>query len=288
MALNYDAIKPYESFIQNAAKQHGVSPDLIRNVIMRESSGNPTVASGTGPVGLGQISESLAKQYGYSLEDRLDPQKNIDMTARYLGENLKAFKGDERKALMGYSLGTQGAKNYYAGKQVQGATEDQYLGSPYLSQYKKGGGNPVGALSSNPQAPLKGEALMTATPQTEEQAINSATQPALMGADNLPDYKKARETEAERIQREQEENRKRQQQEYQNKLDQEQRNRDEIFSTALNGAASALGSIFKNNNVDTQSRVDFTHFYNPHWGTPTEQNLSTISQMGTMRNMLNQ
>lgn len=46
---------------------------------MVESSGRPAVASGTGPVGLWQITRTNAQALGYSLDDRLDPMKNAQM-----------------------------------------------------------------------------------------------------------------------------------------------------------------------------------------------------------------
>lgn len=106
----------YGGFINQASKKYGVPPNMIAAVIQRESSGNPNAASGTGPVGLMQISKALAKQYGYSDEDRLDPAKNIDMGARYIRDNLNAFGGDAQKAMVGYSEGTQGAKDMFSGK----------------------------------------------------------------------------------------------------------------------------------------------------------------------------
>lgn len=102
--------------VQRAAQKYGIPANLIHAVIQRESSGRPNVASGTGPVGLMQVSKSLARQYGYDPKDRLDPSKNIDMGARYIADNLKAFNGDIQKAMVGYSEGTNGAKQMFAGK----------------------------------------------------------------------------------------------------------------------------------------------------------------------------
>lgn len=48
------------SMVQQAAQKYGIPANLIHAVIQRESSGRPTAASGTGPVGLMQISNSLA------------------------------------------------------------------------------------------------------------------------------------------------------------------------------------------------------------------------------------
>jgi hypothetical protein len=59
---------------------------------MVESSGDPTAASGTGPVGLWQINRGNAQHLGYSLDDRLDPLKNAQMALQLWknrgGENV--------------------------------------------------------------------------------------------------------------------------------------------------------------------------------------------------------
>lgn len=109
-------ISELDPLVQQAAKKYGVNPALIHAVIQRESSGKPKAASGTGPVGLMQVSKSLARDYGYKLEDRLDPAKNIDMGTRYIKDNLKTFNGDVKKAMVGYSEGTSGAQKMFEGK----------------------------------------------------------------------------------------------------------------------------------------------------------------------------
>ncbi|QYC96899.1 catalytic lytic transglycosylase [Escherichia phage vB_EcoP_HC-25922] len=147
-------IEELDPMVQQASKKYGIPAALIHAVIQRESSGRPTVASGTGPVGLMQISKGLAKDYGYKLEDRLDPAKNIDMGARYLRDNLKAFDGDVRKALVGYSEGTGGAKQMFAGK--KGFTPqalDSMNNKLFLPFFDKNTAaaqvaNPVGALKA--------------------------------------------------------------------------------------------------------------------------------------------
>ncbi|MCS5736782.1 lytic transglycosylase domain-containing protein, partial [Herbiconiux daphne] len=132
-AVNYGAL------IQNAAKKYGVDPELIQSVIQVESGGNPAAASGTGPVGLMQVSRALAKDYGYDANDRLDPAKNIDMGARYLAQNLKAFGGDASKALLGYNQGTGGARQMLSGKLPLAAEGANYLKRPEFQKFTQGG-----------------------------------------------------------------------------------------------------------------------------------------------------
>lgn len=136
----------------SASKKYGIPAGLISAVIQRESSGRPRAESGTGPVGLMQVSKTLAKQYGYDPKDRYDPAKNIDMGARYLKDNLKAFNGDVRKAMVGYSEGTAGARQMFAGK--RGFTPqalssmNHKLFTPYFNSEEQAESiaNPMGVL----------------------------------------------------------------------------------------------------------------------------------------------
>lgn len=147
-------VSELDPLVQQASKKYGIPSALIHAVIQRESSGRPSVASGTGPVGLMQISRGLAKDYGYKLEDRLDPAKNIDMGARYIRDNLKAFNGDVKKAMVGYSEGTGGARQMFAGKKgftpqaLDSMNNKHFL--PFYTPNEQAGqiANPVGALQT--------------------------------------------------------------------------------------------------------------------------------------------
>lgn len=176
-------VSELDPLVQQAAKKYGVNPALIHAVIQRESSGRPKVASGTGPVGLMQISKGLAKDYGYKLEDRLDPAKNIDMGARYIRDNLKAFNGDVRKAMVGYSEGTGGAKKMFEGK--KGFTPqalDSLNNKNFLPFYTSNDAasqvaNPMGALQSTQVADQFNPAYLNRI-----DAINAPTQAEMMAS----------------------------------------------------------------------------------------------------------
>lgn len=174
----------YGALVQNAAKKYNLDPELIQSVIQAESGGNPSAASGTGPVGLMQVSRALAKDYGYAEKDRLDPAKNIDMGARYLAQNLKAFGGDTTKALVGYNQGTGGARQMLSGKIPMAAEAAKYIQNPAFQKFTQGGipattqniANPVKALQqSKPDdqfspALLNREAAQAAPTQAESMA----------------------------------------------------------------------------------------------------------------------
>ncbi|MCS5736473.1 lytic transglycosylase domain-containing protein, partial [Herbiconiux daphne] len=185
------AITPYNygALIQNAAKKYGVDPELIQSVIKVESGGNPTAASGTGPVGLMQISEGLAKDYGYNLKDRLDPAKNIDMGARYLAQNLKAFGGDTTKALLGYNQGTGGANSMIAGRKPLAPEGAKYIQNPAFQKFTTGGipatlhsiANPVAALEESKPKDQYSSALLQ-----RDAALAAPTQAQAMAGQATP------------------------------------------------------------------------------------------------------
>ena len=170
-------IEELDPMVQQASKKYGIPAALIHAVIQRESSGRPKVASGKGPVGLMQISKGLAKDYGYKLEDRLDPAKNIDMGARYIRDNLKAFNGDVRKAMVGYSEGTSGAKQMFAGKKgftpqaLDSMNNNHFLPFFNSNDAARQIANPVGALQEVQIADQYNPSTLT-----REGAANAPTQ----------------------------------------------------------------------------------------------------------------
>lgn len=125
----------YGALINNASSRYGIPADLIASVIQTESSGNPRAESGTGPVGLMQVSKAVAKDYGYDPQDRYDPAKNIEMGTRYLADNLRAFQGNVPKALLGYNQGTGGAKQIIAGQREMPDEGFKYIRNPNFRNY---------------------------------------------------------------------------------------------------------------------------------------------------------
>lgn len=152
----------YGALINNASARYGIPADLISSVITTESSGNPNAESGTGPVGLMQVSKAVAKDYGYDPQDRYDPAKNIEMGTRYLADNLRAFQGNIPKALLGYNQGTGGARQIISGQKDMPDEGFRYVRNPNFrnfvssntpSQYSSAENiddvlDPIGALAS--------------------------------------------------------------------------------------------------------------------------------------------
>lgn len=165
----------YDDAINAAAAKYGVPASLIKQVITVESGFNPNAASGTGPVGLMQISKGLAKDYGYSEQDRLDPVKNIDMGARYLKDNLDAFGGDTQKALLGYNQGTGGARQMLKSGNIN---EE---GMKYMN-------NPVFAPSLRPNAYMRPTIQGGVDHNSDYATTNSASYATPAQAGQAADY----------------------------------------------------------------------------------------------------
>jgi soluble lytic murein transglycosylase-like protein len=93
----------YESLIREAAKEHGVAPDLVRAVVRAESGFDPMAVSKAGAQGLMQLMPALSEELGVS--DPFDPRENIFAGVRYLRWLLDVHGGSERLALASYNAG---------------------------------------------------------------------------------------------------------------------------------------------------------------------------------------
>lgn len=103
-------IKPYENIISKAADLFGVSADLIKAVIIQESSGNPNATSRKGAKGLMQLTDVTAKELGVT--NPFDPIQNIYAGTRLLARLVKRFNGDLRLALASYNAGVAAVERH--------------------------------------------------------------------------------------------------------------------------------------------------------------------------------
>jgi soluble lytic murein transglycosylase-like protein len=103
-------VRDFDSTIRAAARTFGLSPDLIRSVIIQESGGNPGAVSPKGAKGLMQLMDSTAVELGVT--DPFDPVQNIFGGTRLLSELLDRFKGNLRLALAAYNAGAGAVKRY--------------------------------------------------------------------------------------------------------------------------------------------------------------------------------
>jgi len=118
-ALQQDFNKPgrtglpktkYESEIRAAARRYGIDEELFLKQIHAESSFNPRATSPVGAMGLGQLMPGTARALGVT--DPYDVKQNLDGAARYMAQQLKAFKGDYRLALAAYNAGPGNVRKY--------------------------------------------------------------------------------------------------------------------------------------------------------------------------------
>ncbi len=89
--------------IREAADREGLTPDLLRAVIGKESSFRPCAVSAKGAMGLMQLMPGTAQQLG--VMDPFDPKQNIDGGSRLLKQLLGRYGDDLTRALGAYNAG---------------------------------------------------------------------------------------------------------------------------------------------------------------------------------------
>jgi soluble lytic murein transglycosylase-like protein len=87
----------------DAARRHGLDPELVLAVVAVESAFRPEAVSPKGAQGLMQLMPTTAAALGVG--DALDPAQNLDGGVRYLGSLLTLYGGDLRRALAAYNAG---------------------------------------------------------------------------------------------------------------------------------------------------------------------------------------
>ena len=98
-----------DSAVENAARATGLSPALIRAVIMTESSFRPKAVSRCGAQGLMQLMPGTARELGVT--DSFDVYQNVMGGSTYLKKQLDRF-GDLRLALAAYNTGPSRVAKY--------------------------------------------------------------------------------------------------------------------------------------------------------------------------------
>jgi soluble lytic murein transglycosylase-like protein len=89
--------------VADAARRHGLDPDLVLAVVSVESAFRPAAVSPKGAQGLMQLMPGTARELGVA--DPLDPAANLDGGARYLSTLVARYGGDLTKALAAYNAG---------------------------------------------------------------------------------------------------------------------------------------------------------------------------------------
>ena len=100
----------YKDLIAKTAAKHQMDPKLLHAVIQAESAYNPKAISSAGAVGLMQLMPDTARRYG--VNDRYDPEQNLDGGTRYLKDLLAMFNSDLKLAVAGYNAGEGAVMKY--------------------------------------------------------------------------------------------------------------------------------------------------------------------------------
>lgn len=97
--------KTYVPLITEAARRHGIPPELLLGLVERESGGDPrAVGDGGKSKGLGQIYQPAHPRF-HAQNNPFDPAANIDYAARLLKSLYNRFNNWEA-ALAGYNAGS--------------------------------------------------------------------------------------------------------------------------------------------------------------------------------------
>lgn len=99
-----------QAYIDGVARRQGLTPDLLRAVINKESAFVPCAVSSKGAQGLMQLMPATSAALG--VKDPFDPKENIEAGARYLGSLLARYRGDVALALGAYNAGPARVDTY--------------------------------------------------------------------------------------------------------------------------------------------------------------------------------
>ncbi|MDR2386307.1 MAG: lytic transglycosylase domain-containing protein [Deltaproteobacteria bacterium] len=122
----------FDEMIEKAAREHRISPALVKAVIQAESRFDTRAVSAQGAVGLMQILPSTARSMGVSSPQ--EPYNNITAGVRYLKMLLEEFGNDEYLALAAYNCGPDTIKRY--GGQMPPFSETRSFVRQVMSYYQ--------------------------------------------------------------------------------------------------------------------------------------------------------
>lgn len=100
-----DDRESYRAYAMKKAQEMGLDPSFVDGIFGIESGYDPKAKSKTGPQGIGQLTSYIAKTFGISPKDRLDPYKNMDASLGFMDYLNKKYKGDKAKMAVAYNQG---------------------------------------------------------------------------------------------------------------------------------------------------------------------------------------
>lgn len=92
-----------DRLVADHARRERLRPDLLREVMRRESGFRPCAVSRRGAQGLMQLMPGTAEDYG--VRDPFDPDQNVAAGAKFLRKLLDRYSGNLRLALSAYNAG---------------------------------------------------------------------------------------------------------------------------------------------------------------------------------------
>lgn len=123
---------PYAQHVIDTARAHGVDPAFVFSTIAAESSGVPTIVGDKGAsVGLYQVQQKYAKDYGMTPEMRSDPIRATTAIMPTLKRLMDSAKGDWATARLGYMRGAgamSDVQRALAGAPIAQAQYDKFKG----------------------------------------------------------------------------------------------------------------------------------------------------------------
>jgi soluble lytic murein transglycosylase-like protein len=100
----------FDPYIEQVARETGLSASLIKAVALVESGFDPLAVSPKGAMGLMQLMPGTARHY--AVRDAFDPGQNLRAGATHLRGLLDEFNGDLTLALAAYNAGSAAVKRY--------------------------------------------------------------------------------------------------------------------------------------------------------------------------------
>ena len=94
---------PYRMEVEELARRHGLSPNLVSALMAVESDFDPAAISPKGAQGLMQLMPLIVKYY--QVYNPFNPQQNIEGGIRYLSDLLRLFDNQLPLALAAYNGG---------------------------------------------------------------------------------------------------------------------------------------------------------------------------------------
>ncbi|MEE2775905.1 MAG: lytic transglycosylase domain-containing protein [Acidobacteriota bacterium] len=96
---------PYGHLIHATARRFDLNPELVRAIVLCESSFDPDAISVQGARGLLQLMPETAQRFGVAPEDLADPERNLEAGVRYLSWLTRRFDGDLDSVLAAFNSG---------------------------------------------------------------------------------------------------------------------------------------------------------------------------------------